>query len=356
MPIGQLQYQDIEISELGQRLPIGIFLPNGDRLTEYSLRPYTGHHDILLGRLEDENADHPNRINRIFTHFLPELVASIGGYSLQELLPLFPGMSMMNFFGEMYLADILSIILNARWKAYGGDIALSLYCPCPQRVKIEGGKDGLPCHDLTTVVVRSLADNGKMPIFSLTIDGSNYGGIPLTRVFMEPPRFHHILKLKETIYPPDLTMLFSVASVEIGDLYLPFNSQMYKVLRLKDLNILHEAVKYLHFGPDRTIEMDCPQCKLSWKNWLHYGEMYETFYTSLFSPPRSKNQVGGAEELLNEVSFFLTTGSDAPFSSPTEVLNLTPSSRDFWVRKLSDMYTKQKEEMDKAKSKSKSRN
>jgi hypothetical protein len=75
------------------------------------------------------------------------------------------------------------------------------------------------------------------------------------------------------------------------------------------------------------------------------GGEFENFYITLIQPPN--------EEYLNELAFFLCTGEQAPFSSAAEVDKLTPSERNFWVTKLSEMYKKQQEEMEKAKSKSK---
>jgi hypothetical protein len=46
-----------------------------------------------------------------------------------------------------------------------------------------------------------------------------------------------------------------------------------------------------------------------------------------------------------DAAFFLTTGDQAPFSSPDDVLNLTHKELAFWVQKLSDMYKQQQAQM-----------
>jgi hypothetical protein len=46
-------------------------------------------------------------------------------------------------------------------------------------------------------------------------------------------------------------------------------------------------------------------------------------------------------------------GEQAPFSSAADVDELSPHDRNFWVKKLSELYKKQSEEMEKAKAKSK---
>jgi hypothetical protein len=58
-------------------------------------------------------------------------------------------------------------------------------------------------------------------------------------------------------------------------------------------------------------------------------------------------------DYLEEVAFFLSVGEQAPFSGASEIDELTPKQREFWVKKLSDTYKRQKEEMEKANAKSK---
>lgn len=54
------------------------------------------------------------------------------------------------------------------------------------------------------------------------------------------------------------------------------------------------------------------------------------------------------EDYLNHIAFYLTTGEQAPFSSVSEVYKLTTRRRNFFVKKLSDLYRKQAEEMEKS--------
>lgn len=71
------------------------------------------------------------------------------------------------------------------------------------------------------------------------------------------------------------------------------------------------------------------------------------FYISLLTPP--------SEDYLHDVAFFLSVGEQAPFKSVTDVYRLTPQEREYWVKKLSEMYQKQKEAMEKQNRRSKSR-
>jgi hypothetical protein len=55
------------------------------------------------------------------------------------------------------------------------------------------------------------------------------------------------------------------------------------------------------------------------------------------------------DDYINEATTLLTFGEQAPFSSPSEIENLPIRDFQWWIKKVSDIYQKQKEEMDKAK-------
>lgn len=61
------------------------------------------------------------------------------------------------------------------------------------------------------------------------------------------------------------------------------------------------------------------------------------------------------EAYLDDLVFFLTVGEFAPFSSADEIDELTPKRRDYFIKKLGDLYQKQKEDMEQAKARQKSR-
>jgi hypothetical protein len=61
------------------------------------------------------------------------------------------------------------------------------------------------------------------------------------------------------------------------------------------------------------------------------------------------------EEYLNEVIFALTVGEQAPFKSAADVDALTRSQRDFFLKKVGEMYQRQKQEMDRQAQKTRKR-
>jgi hypothetical protein len=53
---------------------------------------------------------------------------------------------------------------------------------------------------------------------------------------------------------------------------------------------------------------------------------------------------------LSKVAFFLTTGEQAPISSVAEVYNMPIERRNYFVTQLNTMYEKQREEIERARS------
>ena len=151
-----LPHQTLELSELGQYLPLGIWTPDGERLRDFTLARFVGHHELILGELEDANRDRPDKYNRIFTQFLPEILLEIGGYPLKDLAALLQT-SVSKLLASIYVADVLVILLNIKCTGISPLVPLTGECPCEEKFKIRGGEN-TQAHDMSTVEVRSLPD------------------------------------------------------------------------------------------------------------------------------------------------------------------------------------------------------
>jgi hypothetical protein len=339
-----LDYQDIrfadkELSLWGQSFPLGIFI-KGERLYEYTLKQYLGSHDVLLGQLEDENSEHPEKLARIYCNFLPSVVDTIDGWSLNEVCRRLET-SPPRLFGEMYTADILSLILNIRIKGYGEKIAISSECPyCGYKIN-NRDSDEVSSHDFASVIVRGCETLRKPPLFKVFLE-REYAGIK--GFCWQPPKFKDIAQNQ-------VNPLFSRISVlQSDDQLVPLSREILNKLFYRDINKLRQSLSLGWFGPEKSIPMDCPSCLAEWVAPL--GDNWEGFYSSLLSPPRPNHKRGAVEGYLNEIDFFFRTGEQSP---KIDVFQISPQSRDFWLNKLSEMYKKQKEEMDKSAAKSKSK-
>ncbi len=332
-----LEYSDAELGEVGPVLPIGIYLPSGERVRDFSFGKFTGNHEVKLGDLEDELKDDDFRFNRLYSRFLPTIIESIGGYTMMELSEILHS-SPQRIIQGMYVADIISLIINIRFKAYGNEISISGVCPCPEQYKIRGEEEP---HDLGSLLIRSY--EGKTPP---EIRVPLIRPIPeLDTVILKPLTFERMpISLREDL-PVDIARIIACSNL---------TEETYNLLCREDIHTLKQKIAHCHFGPERKIEMECPACMLNWDYDLPFGGYYEQFYLSLLSPPRTKNYKS-VSNYLNEIAFFLTMGESAPFKSVQDVFDLTPVNRDWWVNKLSETYKKQKEEMDKASSKAKSK-
>lgn len=328
-----LSLHDRELSQWGQNLPLGIFL-NGDRLREYTLKPYIGHHDVLLGRLEDENRENPDRLIRIYSQFLPQIVETIDGWPIAEVASRL-NLSPPRLFQSMYSADILSLLLNVRCRGTGPDIAIPCTCPyCGHRINHKESGD-IYTHDLSSVVLRGCDTLISPPLFHVELVRSVDG---IDKCYWTPPIFKEIASELD---------VFSKVNILATDVLSQISDEILDRLYYRDYNKIQQAINASWFGPEPSIPMDCPSCMGEW-----VAAVDANFYFSTFTPPRPNQKVGSVEKYFNELDFFFRTGEQAPRN---DVFEMTPSSREFWIKKLSEMYKKQKEEMDKSAAKSKSR-
>jgi hypothetical protein len=343
-----LQYEDIGLGEIKQRLPLGIWLPSGKRIREYSLHHYDGYADLSLGSLEDENEDEDDRLNRIYCEFISTRLKSLKGYSLETIATQFE-ISPYQVIGNFYLADAIALILKMRLGVWGKDIAVSGVCPCPEQFKIRGGeKHGY--HNLESVIVRTLPDSvEEPPIFRIDLeDGFTWNGDFFNAIYLEPPRFNQILELADDLLPLDVRLLFTCS------VHPKVTPSIYWQLSPDDLSIIRQEIDVVYFGPDRKLEMDCPKCGLVWDQPLDLGGAYENFYCSLMSAPRMKREAGATEAYLDEIAFALSYGEDVSLTRE-DVLKMSPQARDRFINKVSEQRKKQKEEMDKANAQAKAK-
>jgi hypothetical protein len=332
--------EDIELGTLGLKLPIGIWTPSGERLQEFTILRYIGKFDVILGELEDTYEEHPDKYHKIFSHFLPQVIAEVGGYSIVELAELLCDRNISRLLKSMYLADVIALLLNIRLLATGSDIPLSGKCPCIEEVEIQGGKNTAP-HDLRSMVITVLPDGDRPPVYSIALEQPvNIDGVEVNAIALEPLRFGQMPQLKNDL-PLDVNLIQLCSTPKV-------TREVYAQLSPDDIETLRNSVAEITFGAEKSIYMDCPVCAYQWDIPLEYGRGYEDFYMGLMQAPREGEEVGGTSLYYSRISKFLCFGDQAPCGSLLEVLNLTASERDFWITDLSETYEKQQREMEKS--------
>jgi len=335
-----LPYEVLEVEQLGQNLPLGIWTPDGERLRDFTLARFIGRHELILGELEDANRDRPDKYNRIFTQFLPEVLLEIGGYPLRDLAALM-NLSVSKLLSSMYVADVLAILLNIRVTGMTPLVPLTGECPCEEKFKIRGGEN-TPAHDMATVEMRVLPDRDYLPMLRVELeDGIPLGDVRIDVVHLHPYRFGQVPEVTNPDTALDLTLLGALTEP-------PIKGQLYRAASPRDIKKIISCLPRIFYGPERTVPMDCPRCGFEWAIPLQYGRGYEHFYFPLLSAPRESEEAGSTAEYFNKIAKFLTFGEQAPFSSLQEVLSLTPDARNWWVKDISDTYERQQKEMEKS--------
>lgn len=336
-------HEILELGQLGKTLPLGIWTPEGERLREFTLERLVGRHELILGELEDANWDAKDKYNRIFTQFLPEVLLEIGGYPLKDLAALFKT-SVSKLLANMFVSDILTILLNIRVTGMTPLVPLTGECPCEEQFKIRGGEN-TAAHDMTSVEMRVLPEGDYSPILRVELDdGIPFGDVRIDVVHLHPYRFGQVPQLMHPEIALDLTLLGALTDP-------PIKGRLYRSASPRDIKKLISRLPQVFYGPERKVPMDCPKCGLEWQIPLGYGRGYEYFYFSLLSAPRESEEAGSTAEYFNKIAKFLTFGEQAPFSSLQEVLSLTPRDRNWWIKEISETYERQQKEMEKSQSK-----
>lgn len=309
-------------------LPLGFYL-GGDRLRDISFKPYTTEFDLLLNDIRSVQS---RGLYEILHLFLTEAIANISGYSLKELAAEL-GIPMRRIFSEMFLVDVLFIVLNLRIISTGEAITFSSVCPScsyEQKDSIESGF----YHELGDLDIVSWEGIAPLEV-SVEIDAGT--------LLLKPSRFASY---------PQLTAA-SASKLELETLYSQchpqLNDRSFQALNLNlcDRAKLFAASRRLsQIAPDIAVANFCRRCRAEWEVSLPW-EGYEDFYSNLISPPPTS--------YLQELLVHITFGEQAPCKSISEAKQLPVKERDFWVNRISELYSKQKEEMDKSSRKGKSR-
>jgi rubredoxin len=265
IPLADLTTMTVSLAELGQTLPIGIFIDN-ERATEFELNPYVTRFDRELAEMMGPKTS----MGKIFGNFFPRIVKSIGGFSPSDLAKKL-STSPARMFSSMYFGDVITILFRIRLAAVGENLALQAVCPNCGTENKDGEDTGY--HDLSTVEV------DYYPILKSPLeveinleDGIDDGaGHLIKRVGMKPMKLFDLDELGKVPQAKlDISMLYRmVSSLPDSKIYSqvkgrPFGDELYDNLTPRDLQILRSAINKLQPGPKLTIDMDCRNCGYTW--------------------------------------------------------------------------------------------
>jgi hypothetical protein len=275
--IETLKLRKLTIAEVPYTLPIGVFVPDGDRLQNYTLKPYDGASERALSRL---CAKKQNRTAEILVDFLPVILDTIGGKKLSDLASLHE-ISVRDMLQNLYLADAIHILLQLRIDEYDKSIRLSAKCPQCGTAHLDAEDEP---SDLSTVEV-NLVKQLSSPLIEVLLKSpvTFYAGTDeqetISAVNVRPVRIRDLERLNKVQKGEDVLslqhrILFSTlvgSDKNTGDEYQ--NSKrtlsilsvesLYDKLATKDRTALMKAVtKIGQIGPEVQTEVHCqnPVC------------------------------------------------------------------------------------------------
>ena len=268
MSLADLKVQKLELQDTSKRLPVGFLLPSGERLTDFDLHPYTTEHDLLLTKRNNED------IHITLGRILPQLVKSIGGYSVPDLAKEL-STSPERMFQQMLLADAFALILWIRLETVGADVAISEQCPRCNTENKDSAEKGY--HDLGRVDI-GMAINLSRPLaiaVELKTGFVEFGHTAKT-VLLRPLRLYQSKEFKSVpSNKMDIEMLYKMCFglpeiTEYEGMHSNLlNDGIYRKLTLADRNTLLGAMKELmKLGPQMVIEMECEACQNAWRSAL----------------------------------------------------------------------------------------
>ena len=297
--------------------------------TEYNCITFTGKEEIILGELQDKfNSDN---YPKIFSRFLSSLVESFNDCPLKDITT-----DPISFFKEMYVADILTILLSTRIAAYGFGIPLSAVCPCHLQQKIVAKREE-EYHDLRELRIK-IWQGEEAPVFAYELSEPVEN---LTVVELAPPTF-------AAICDPDFIQSELGYESKLAILMGNFDESDFEQFSQYDRrNIKYLAERLNTLGIDSTIIMYCDPCDRQWPIELSADKGYSDFYFSLLNPTRFEGK--SVRESIYELLFFLSSGEQGPIKSPQEGEAFTPKIRGNWVKQLADSYAEQKRSLQKNK-------
>lgn len=295
IPLDALKFVDIELGDLGNELPVGIFLPDGTRLRDFILKPYHGDDEVILGRIIEDASDRSGNLTnpmKVLKQFLPYVVDSIGGLTIKEIAAKF-ATSVSEIFGRMYLGDVTTIMMKLRLQAHGFEFAMSAECPKCGTVTSDDPAKGRAFHDLSSLVIKTIPNLPQKPVFELVLPESfMLYEDEITRLWLEPLKLNQLDKLLKSTSgnPKDLDQIKEmVVGLPESSVYAKqggkfFDQAMFAQLATgkdgrvsKSKDAVYKAIAKMQPGPKMDAEMSCsnPMCKNKWTAsypWISFRE------------------------------------------------------------------------------------
>jgi hypothetical protein len=271
---------------------------------------------------------------RIAQELFPVFVSSVDGLSLPEIARQ-SGLSLDDLIASMPVADALFVIASLRHTEVSDELYFKSDCPACGANNDDNPKKKL-FHSIGGMDICRWIPN-REPVVKIQLKERIISLYPLQLVDMAdfwreplPMDMKYLLYCTESI-----SGLFDREND--GRLTLDLYEKI--VSTPAERNVWYQAVEELgRIGPSLELGNECVKCRHEWSSSLPPEDLPEFFIDLLITPTES--------ELL-DMAFFLVFGEQAPVKSIAEVDEMPVRHRDEYIRKLSETYQKQQEDMKK---------
>ncbi|MBW4514572.1 MAG: hypothetical protein KME11_05045 [Timaviella obliquedivisa GSE-PSE-MK23-08B] len=276
-PYTDIKTEMVLLKAFPGQLPIGWFTPEGEKLTTYTVKPYTGEDELFLSGLTTRFRD---KVSDILPHFLARMIDTIGDIPVREVAQQ-ASVKPNTLFENFYLADALTMLLSLRLENFGKEIQIQGQCPACQTVNKD--REG-EYSDLSSTEIE-VAQGMNCPHVEVFLPtGAKVFDDMIKRVILRPIRMYDMKRLakqddkRAKLRLNHELLMHTVVGIPESEAYGKSQNSdrsgiselgvesLFKALNARDRDYLLKAVGKLgSFGPGMQMDMGCRNCGFEYK-------------------------------------------------------------------------------------------
>jgi hypothetical protein len=251
----------VQLSEWGQKLPIGFPTPEGEPARDINFRPWRMKEERELGAVRDKERN--MNVAKFVGVVLGKMCVQLGPHNFDTMKEI----ERRVIVGQMFMADVYQAYLWLRMVAMGSEIDIDVTCPfCRHGFLFKA--------DLQTVEVHvpESMDDAKWE-YELN-DPFEVRGNKVERLTMGPARWNCL----ENVHSGEFNTGEAKSALIHGSIHaVPgFDNVMLSVNELdemtkRDIEGLTGGIEEHRLGPDMSIEGNCPSCSREFVTALDWG-------------------------------------------------------------------------------------